>query len=302
MGPRSRSCRRRVRPAVTVAVSAGFSGGAIFRGCWCDSATVSCGHCRGSGQICQWHRRRRSLKPTTVQPCCLHRWRCESWGVVFANCGSETMPVPLADVLRRRRACTLPADDRAVHRGTTRVRCGCPRRHARAARRDRHHRWHTWRRWCPLRPGKRSYAAFCCRILIDWSCLGMTQSRSDRRRWCVRTRTSRATVRATCTPPRRAGEACEGLVTDGALRRSPFCDAGASLRPGDTWIVGSLVTACRDARSNHSIGPHDERLVAHPSRSTVRDPRRWPARVRVHPVRPGGVPAGTRRGSGGAPA
>jgi hypothetical protein len=301
VGPRSRSCRKTARPAVTVAVSAAFSGGAISRGCWCDSATVSCSHCRGSGQICQWHRHRKSLKPTTVQQCCLHRWRCESWCVVFANCGSETMPVPLADVRSRRRACTLPAADRAVQRGTTRVRYWCPRRHARTARRDRHHSRHAWRRWCPLRTGKRSYAAFRCRVLIDRSCLAMTRSRGDRRRWRIRTRTSRATVLPTWIPPRRAGEAGEGLVPDGALRRSPVRDAGASLRPCDTWIVGSLAT-CRDARSYHSIGPRDERFVAHPSRSAVRDPRRWPARVRIHPVRPGGVPSGTRRGSGGAPA
>ena len=176
------------------------------------------------------------------------------------------MPVPLADVRRRRRACTLPAADRAVQRETTRVRCCCPRRHARTARRDRHHSRHAWRRWCPLRTGKRSYAAFRCGVLIDRSCRAMTRSRGDRRRWRVRTRTSRATVLPPCTPPRRAGEACEGLVTDGALRRSPVRDAGASLRPGDTWLVGSLIATCRDARSYHSIGPRDERLVAHPSR------------------------------------
>jgi hypothetical protein len=295
----SRSCRRIVRPAVNVAASAESSGATTSRGCWCDSRTASCSHCRGSGQICQWHRK--SLKPTTVQRCCLQRWRCESWCVVFANCGSETMPAPLADVLRRRRACTLPAADRAVQRETTRVRCWCPRRHARTARRDRHHSRHAWRRWCPLRTGKRSYAAFRCRVLIDRSWRAMTRSRGDRRRWRVRTRTSRATVLPPCTP-RRAGEACEGLGTDGALRRSPVRDAGASLRPGDTWIVGSLVATCRDARSYHAIGARDERLVAHPSRFAVLDPRRWPARVRIHPVRPDGVPSGTRRGSGGAPA
>lgn len=212
------------------------------------------------------------------------------------------MPVPLADVLRRRSACTLPVEDRAVQRGTTRVRCECLRRHARAARRDRQHLWHAWRRWCPLRTGKRSYAAFRCRILIDRSCLAMARSRGDRERWRVRTKTSTATVPPTCTPIRREGASCEGLVTDGALRRSSLRHAGASLRSCETWIVGSLVAACRDARSYQCISTRDERLVAHPSRSAVRDPRRWRARVSIHPVRPGDVPSGTRLGHGGAPA
>jgi hypothetical protein len=218
------------------------------------------------------------------------------------------MPVPLADVLPRRSASrcgiSLPPRDRAVQRGRNCVRCWCLRRHARATQRDRQDVWHVWRGGRPLGTRTRSRDQVCLhRRVIDRLCPAVTRSRGDRRPWRVRTRTNTPILLPTCPAARCEGESCAGLVTDGgALRRSPpLRDAGASLRPCDVWVFGSLVAA-RRARPRRSVGTRDESLLTHTCRSPSRDPRRRPARVRVHPVRRGRVPSGPRLGPGGAPA
>jgi hypothetical protein len=141
------------------------------------------------------------------------------------------------------------------------------------------------------------------RLLIDGPRDAVMRSRG-RRRSRVHARTNTAIVLPTSPAARRDGGSCIGLITDGgALRRSPSLrDARASIRPGDVSVFGSRVAAHRDACSCRSIGTRHESLLTQTCRSASRDPRGRLARVRIHPVRPGRVPSGTRPGPGGVPA
>ena len=288
-----------------MAGSAASSGGAAARGCWCDSATASCNRCRGFGPICRWPLCHKSLRPTTVQRRCFHRRHCESWCVAFANCGSETMLFPVADLLGCLRtpstAINRPARDRAVQREKNRVRWAWRRHYARAVRRDRADAWHTWRRWCLLRARTRSCdQAYLPRTVID-SGDAVTRSRGDRPR--TRARTSTAIIPTPCEA-HSAREAREGLAGYSRLRRrsSLDCDAGASRGPCDACLSASGADRPGGACGLRPIHPCDKILPTPRHRSASRDPRRWLARIHIHPVRRDRVPLRARARQGGAPA
>jgi hypothetical protein len=213
------------------------------------------------------------------------------------------MPVARADVLRRPRAFSVSVRDRPVQRRKNRVRCGCGQRQAHEARRDHHRVWDAWRRQCPLGGRRRSRDPLVLHCtLIDRPRRVETRSRA-RRRCRVRTRTNTAIFPPPCPPAHRDGASCEGLVTDReSRRRSPSLrDAGVSRCPDDVSVFGSRVAARRDACARRSAGTRHD-VLTHRRHSASRDPRGRLARVRIHPVRPGRVPSGTRHGPGGAPA
>jgi len=244
----------------------------------------------------------------SARRCCSRRWRCESWCVAFANCESEIMAILLIDVGGPRctsgRACAVPARDRAVQREKNRVRCRWLRRHARAVQRTGDEAWHRWRWWCPVRARTRSRDhAGLSRTVTD-RCDAVTRSDGTRSRTRVRTRLHTAIVMSTCGM-RGAPEPHERFATDGRLRRrsSPDRDAGVSRCPCGAWIsVSRAGGRDDDARSLRSVGTCDEILFRSRHRSDPRDPRRWPARIGIHPVRSGRVPSRARACQGGASA
>jgi hypothetical protein len=100
----------------------------------------------------------------------------------------------------------------------------------------------------------------------------------------------------------RARERREGLAADGRQRRrSPDRDAGASCGSCDACISAPRAGHRDDACFLRSLDPCDEIAPSCRHRSASRDPRRWLARIRIHPVRRGGVPRARAR-QGGAPA
>ncbi len=183
----------------------------------------------------------------------------------------------LADVMRGRHdrpSMTLPVRTRSVQREKNRVRCGWLRRHARIARGDRHDSWRAWR----------------------WDYRSGAQTRSG-------DPVGLHGTKSTCDA-RGAREPREGLVADRRTRRRspPDRGAGTSLRPCDVWCRNFPVRDSSDAFSIHSFDTRNEVFLICRRRSAVRNPRRWRARFRIHPVCPDRVPSGARRGPGGAPA
>lgn len=203
-----------------------------------------------------------------------------------------------------RRVIRMPRRDRAVQRSKNRVRSWW-RCAVRAAPRDRHDPRRAWRDSClhgartPSGGQTSLHGTIRSRL-----CRGETWSRGDRPRGRVPTRTNTAIVIPTCTTARRDGASCEGLVaTDGARRRSPLRDAGASICSGDVWRYAPLATDTVDAHSLHYVNTCDENLWPRARhRSALRDPRRRLPRIRIHPVRPGRGPSDAGPGPGGAPA
>ena len=215
------------------------------------------------------------------------------------------MSVPLADARGRlrssRNAINRSTRAPAVQREKNHVRCAWRRRHARAARRDCDDARHTWRRRCPLSARPRSRDEACLpRTAIDRRD-AVTRSRDDRRQ--TRAHTSTATIMPTCGA-RRVREPREGLAKDGRLRRrsSPDRDAGASRCPCDACILVARAGYRGDVRFLRRVDPCDEILPTRRHRSASRDPRRRLARIRIHPIRRGRVPARARARQGGAPA
>ena len=102
----------------------------------------------------------------------------------------------------------------------------------------------------------------------------------------------------------RARERREGLAAEGRLRRrsSPDRDAGASRCPCDACIAPSRAGHPGDACFFRRIDPCEEIPPSYRSRSASRDPRRWLARIHIHPVRRGCVPSRARGRQGGVPA
>lgn len=100
----------------------------------------------------------------------------------------------------------------------------------------------------------------------------------------------------------RARERREGLPAEGRLRRrsSPDRDAGASRCPRDECLsrAGHPGHAC----CLRPVDPCDEIPPTRRHRSALRDPRRWLAQIRIHPIRRGRVPPCARARQGGAPA
>ncbi len=204
------------------------------------------------------------------------------------------------------RVIRMPLRDRAVQRWKTRVRWWWRRAaRATAAQRDRHDPRRAWRYLCLHGARTRSGGHTSLHgTMRSHLCRDVTWSRGDRRRGRVHTRTNTAIAIPTCTTARCDGESCEALVAaDGALRRSPLRDAGASIRSGDVWLSASLAADPVDARSGRCFNTRDEiPLPGNRRRSALRDPRRRLARIRIQPVRPGRVPSGACPGHGGAPA
>jgi hypothetical protein len=102
----------------------------------------------------------------------------------------------------------------------------------------------------------------------------------------------------------RARERREGLAAEGRLRRrsSPDRDAGASRCPCDACFSTSRAGHPGHACCLRPVDPCDEIPPTRRHRSAVRDPRRWLARIRIHPIRRGRVPPRARARQGGAPA
>ncbi len=213
----------------------------------------------------------------------------------------------LADVMRGRHdrpSMTLPVRTRSVQREKNRVRCGWLRRHARIARGDRHDSWRAWR-W-DYRSGAQTRSGDPVGLhgtKLGWSCRAVTRSQRDRSRARVRVHANTTMVVPTCDA-RGAREPREGLVADRRTRRRspPDRGAGTSLRPCDVWCRNFPVRDSSDAFSIHSFDTRNEVFLICRRRSAVRNPRRWRARFRIHPVCPDRVPSGARRGPGGAPA
>jgi hypothetical protein len=221
------------------------------------------------------------------------------------------MRVSLADVMRgrhgrsSRHVMRMPVRDRAVQREKNRVRCRWLRRHARAVQRNCDEAWHPWRWWCPLRARTRFRDHVGLpRTVIDRQCNAVARSQGIRPRTRVCTRTNTAIVMSTCGM-RGAPEPRERFATDGRLRRrsSPDRDTGVSRCPCGVWVsVSRAGDRDDDARSLRFVGTCDEIPFRRRHRSASCDPRRWPARIGIHPVRPGRVPSSARACHGGAPA
>jgi hypothetical protein len=101
----------------------------------------------------------------------------------------------------------------------------------------------------------------------------------------------------------RARERRKGLAAEGRLRRrsSPDRDAGASRCPCDACVATSRVGHPGHACCLRPVASCDEIPPTRRHRSAVRDPRRWLARIRIHPIRRGRVPPCARARQGGAP-
>jgi hypothetical protein len=102
----------------------------------------------------------------------------------------------------------------------------------------------------------------------------------------------------------RARERREGLAAEGHLRRrsSPDRDAGASRCPCDACFSMSRAGHPGHACGLRPVDPCDKIPPTRRHRSALRDPRRWLARIRIHPIRRGRVPPRARARQGGVPA
>ena len=102
----------------------------------------------------------------------------------------------------------------------------------------------------------------------------------------------------------RPRERRERLAAEGRLRRRSSLDrdAGASCGPCDACFSTSRVGHRGHACYLRPVDPCDEISPTCRHRSAWRDPRRWLARIRIHPIRRGRVPPRARARQGGAPA
>jgi len=220
------------------------------------------------------------------------------------------MPILPAEGFRRprmaRRASRLLARDRPVQREKNRVRCGWRRRHARPPERGCDASY-ACRQWCPFTVRTRSrHHTDLLRPVID-RCDTVARSQDDRDRQETRGCTRTAIRMPTCGA-RGVREPRAGLATDDRLHRGSSLnrDAGAPRGSCGAWASASRAGDPDDARfcDTRFFRPLDTSEISRHRgrRSAWRDPRRWLARIRIHPVRPGRVPSRARARQGGTPA